>query len=122
MRLVLDEHYSPSIARQLRKRRHDVVSAAETDVLRSREDPELLAWAVSQRRGVVSENASDFRPIHEEYLMQGKRHYGIILTNARRFPRTRAGTGRLVKALDRLLMEASSEHALMAELRWLSDR
>jgi Domain of unknown function (DUF5615) len=29
VRLLLDEHYSPEIARQLRKRGHDIVAVAE---------------------------------------------------------------------------------------------
>lgn len=122
MRLLLDEHYSPAIAHQLRKRGHDVVSASETDELKNLEDSDLLAWAIGQRRAVVSENASDFVPLHADYLIRGKRHYGVVLTSRRRFPRTRAGIGRLVRALEGLLTEASTIEALRAELRWLSDK
>lgn len=121
MRLLLDEHYSPAIAQQLRKRGHDVVSASETEELKNLEDPDLLSWAIGQRRAVVSENASDFVPLHQDCLLRGKRHHGIVLTNRRRFTRARAAMGRLVRALDGLLMEASTTDALRAELRWLPD-
>ena len=121
MRLLLDEHYSPAIAQQLRKRGHDVVSASETDELKNLEDTDLLTWSIGQRRALVSENASDFLPLHEDCLTRGRRHYGIVLTNPRRFPRTRAGIGRLVRALEGLLTEASTTEALRADLHWLSD-
>ncbi|MGH7764892.1 MAG: DUF5615 family PIN-like protein [Candidatus Dormibacteraceae bacterium] len=120
--MLLDEHYSPAIAQQLRKRGHDVVSASETPELKNLEDPDLLTWAIGQRRAVVSENAADFVPLHEDCLIRGKPHYGIVLTNRERFSRTRAGIGRLVRAIEGLLTEASTSEALRAELRWLSDK
>lgn len=122
MRLLFDEHYSPDIAKQLRKRGHDVVAALDTPELKNQEDPELLRWAIRQRRAVVSENANDFVELHKLYLTHREAHYGIVLTNAHRFPRSRAGIGRLVRALDNLLRQSPAEDALRADLRWLQER
>jgi hypothetical protein len=119
LRAVLDEHYSPAIAEQLRKRGHDVVAAADLAELKNRADLDVLRWAISQRRAVVTENAVDFVPLHEQYLARGDRHYGIVLTNARRFPRSHAGTGQLVRALHNLLEQSPHADALRSDLRWL---
>ena len=121
MKLLLDEHYSRAIAEQLRKRGHDVVAAVDAAELKNQEDSDLLRWAVSQRRGVVSENAIDFLELHKQYLVAGKAHYGILLTSARSFPRTRAGIGKLVRALDKFLSDAGGEDALRLDVRWLVD-
>jgi predicted nuclease of predicted toxin-antitoxin system len=122
LRLLLDEHYSPAIAEQLRKRGYDVVAAADSAELKHKEDPELLRWAARQRRAVVSENARDFAELHKLSLTHREAHYGIVLTNARRFPRNRAGIGRLVRALDNLLLKSPAEDALGADLRWLEEK
>ncbi len=119
MRLLLDEHFSPAIAEELRKRGHDVVAAAAIPELRHREDDELLAWGTSQHRALVTENAADYLRVHQLHLSRGDRHYGIVLTSPRRFRRDRAGIGPLVRALDRLLQSFQSEDALLADLQWL---
>jgi len=119
LRLLLDEHYSPALADQLRKRGHDVVAAADDSELKGREDGQLLSWAVAQRRAVVTENAADFVALHDQYISRGERHYGIVLTSANRFSRKRAGTGRLVRALHDLLEQFPREDSLRADLRWL---
>lgn len=121
MKLLLDEHYSPAIAEQLTKRRHDVIAAVDVSELKGLEDAEILAWAVARRRALVSENATDLIELHRLYLSRGDMHYGIVLTSARRFPRSRAGIGRLVRALHDLLEQSPTEGALRADLRWLRE-
>lgn len=68
MKLLLDEHFSQVIAEQLRSRGHDVVAVVERVELRERADAEVLGWAVSQGRAVVTENAGDFLRLHADYL------------------------------------------------------
>jgi Domain of unknown function (DUF5615) len=121
LRVILDEHYSPAVAVQLRKRGHDVVAAVEIAEIKNRDDLEVFRWAISQHRAVITENAVDFIPLHAQYLSRGDRHFGIVLTSARRFPRRRAGTGRLVPALNDLLERSPHEDALTSDLRWLLD-
>lgn len=119
MRLLLDEHFSTAIAEQLRKRGHDVIAAAALAELRHRDDAEVLVWATAQRRVVVTEDAADYLVLHEQYLSRGLRHRGIVFTSARRFPRRRAGIGRLVRALDDLLKSRLADDSLVADVLWL---
>jgi len=119
LRLLLDEHFSPAIADQLRKRGHDVAAAAAIVELRHKDDAAVLAWAVGQRRAVVTEDAADYLALHGPRLSRGEHHYGIVLTNARRFPRNRRGIGRLVRELDDLLRSLPADDALRADVRWL---
>ena len=119
MKLLLDEHYSPSIAEQLRKRRHDVVAAAAIPELVHRDDAAILAWATQHGRAIVTENASDYLELHHDYLARSKGHFGIVLTSARRFPRRRAAIGRLVTGLDALLKLVPGDDALRADVRCL---
>jgi len=119
LRLLLDEHFSTAIAEQLRKRGHDVIAGAALPELRHRDDAEVLTWATAQRRVVVTEDAADYLKLHEEHMSRGLRHRGLVLTSSRRFPRSRAGIGQLVRALDRLLMSRPGDDSLLADVLWL---
>jgi hypothetical protein len=119
LRLLLDEHFSIAIADQLRKRGHDVIAAAALAELRHRDDAEILVWATAQRRVVVTEDATDYLVLHEQYLSRGIRHRGVVFTSARRYPRSRGGIGRLVRALDGLLRSRPGDHSLVADVLWL---
>lgn len=119
MRLLLDEHFSPEIARQLRERGHDVVAARERVELHGLSDRELLGVAVSERRAIVTENVIDFVPLHAEALATSASHFGVVFTSSRTFPRTRRAIGRLVRALDRLLAEHAADDALRDQTWWL---
>jgi predicted nuclease of predicted toxin-antitoxin system len=99
VRLLLDEMFDPEIARQLRKRGHDVGAIAELSELRSLSDREVLLWATTSDRVLVSENVQDFLPLHLEMAAASAGHAGLILTTHRKYPRTRRGIGGLVKAL-----------------------
>lgn len=118
MTLLLDEHFSPALAEQLRLRGHDVVAAAELAHLRQRPDAEVLAWSAVEGRAVVSENVDDFLRLHSEYLARGQEHAGLILTTRRRFPRSAGALGRLVLALDELL-QVLDDDDLRSATYWL---
>ncbi len=102
-RLLLDEHFTPEIARQLRSRGHDVEAARERVDLRGMSDRELLGAATRERRSVVTENVADFVELHRQSVLTHQPHAGIIFTSARRYPRTRRAIGMVVRALDALL-------------------
>jgi predicted nuclease of predicted toxin-antitoxin system len=104
-RLLLDEHFSPEIARQLRSREHDVVAARERAELHGLSDRELLAVATAEQRVVVTENVADFVELHRQSVLTGEPHVGIIFTSPRRYPRTRRAIGKLVRALDALMTD-----------------
>ena len=119
MRLLLDEHLSPTIAEQLRKLGHDVIAVVEAG-LRQQPDTEVMAWAVGEGRAVVTANYQDFRRIHDVHLSRGDRHFGLILV-PRRFSLAREGFGRLIETLDGFLSEHPSEGALESAEVWLTD-
>jgi hypothetical protein len=108
VKLLLDEMYSYSIAEQLRDRGHDVLSVHERDedgvLLEGSTDPEVLAAAYAAGRGLVTDNARDFRPLEADTIARGGHYAGIIYTSNRQFPRGEPGTtGLLVRALAAVL-------------------
>lgn len=119
MRLLLDEHFSPEIARQLRNRGHDVVAAREQLELHGLSDRELLAVATVEGRAVVTENVGDFVELHRRLILGHERHAGIIFTSGRQFPRSRRAIGRLVGALEALLAASPATDALVEQTWWL---
>jgi hypothetical protein len=102
VKLLLDEHISPEIARQLRKRGHDVVAVGERPGLRGRPDRVHFASLPDEQRAIVTRDLADYRPLLAESLRRGTATYGLVCV-PRRFPLNRPGIGRLVLALDALL-------------------
>lgn len=98
-RLLLDELFSPTIAAALRKRDHDVVAVVERLDLRAMTDDEVFAWAVAEKRWLLTENVRDFRPILLRALQGGGPGIGLLFTSSRTFPRSRLNPGPLVDAL-----------------------
>ena len=97
--VLLDEMYPPWLGQKLRAAGHDVVAALDIEVgLRSRSDPDVLAWAARTDRCVVTENVRDFA-----LLASSMAHAGVIFVSVRRYPRTGSGLARLEAALDELL-------------------
>ena len=92
--------FSPRIAAELRQRGHDVVAVAAEVELRALSDDELWVWAVEQDRRIVTENAKDFRRLLISAEESAASVPGLLLTNNRRFPRSRGQTAALVAALD----------------------
>jgi predicted nuclease of predicted toxin-antitoxin system len=119
VRLILDEHFSFRIAEQLRGKGFDVLAVAERNELRQMSDEDLLRWARTDERTLVTENVQDFMPIHGECLNHGESHAGIILTSSGKFPRSTAGIGLLVAALARLLEGRAERGFLESDVLWL---
>jgi predicted nuclease of predicted toxin-antitoxin system len=119
VKLLLDEHFSFRIAEQLRKKGCDVIAAVERLELREMSDDELLRWASRNERAVLTENVQDFLPIHAGFLNHGEQHYGLILTSARKFPRSTAGFGALVTALAKVLSQHPGSAWLRSDIFWL---
>jgi predicted nuclease of predicted toxin-antitoxin system len=107
VRLLLDEMYDPAIAHQLRVRGHDVQSVGERHDLVGQSDADVFAVAEREQRAVMTENVQDFVPLARTW-QQREPHWGLLLTTNRRHPRAQSATlGRLVRAVDALLSEAS---------------
>lgn len=104
MRLLLDVHHSPEVARRLRERGYDVEAAADDPSLARLDDEELVRAAVRDGRSVVTENARDFDCIVREWSARGEKHSGVVFTSPRRYHRgSQAYPENLVRALADLL-------------------
>lgn len=119
MRLLLDEHYSPEIARQLRQRGHDVVSVKERPDLEGLKDESLFARMASERRAIVTNNVKDFMRLADRAATTGEEHYGVLFTSDKSMPRRKDAIGRFLSVLDGLLAESPEEGAYRNRVRWL---
>ncbi len=121
MRLLLDEHFSPEIARQLRALGHDAIAVRELHG-RGLSDRDLLALATRQQRAIVTENVADFMELHRAASITQATHFGVVFTSSRQFPRTRRAIGRLVHALEALLNGHRSVDSLRDQTWWLEPK
>ena len=109
MKLLLDEHYPPSLAEPLRERGHDAMAVQEEVDLRGMLDPDLFAEAQRRNCALLTENVADYTLLDTEYRSRHLAHWGLVFTSNRTFPRGKASTvGALVRALDELLRKADS--------------
>ena len=116
MKLLLDEMWPHAVADALCQRGHDVVAVTALPDLRGKSDEEIVEAALAEGRGIVTENAVDYRPLMAVAMSDGRDFPLLILTSNRRWPRANPGTaGRLVAALDALL---TADDALEGE-HWL---
>ena len=120
MRLLLDEHYSPEIARQLHSRGHDVVAVAERADLVGLGDDELLRRMAHERRAIVTNNVKDVVPLATRAALEAGGHFGLLFTSERSMPRRIDAIGRLVDALDRFLRHHQGEDSYRDQVQWLS--
>jgi hypothetical protein len=111
-KVYLNEHLSPRLAAQLRKYGFDVISSQEAEML-STDDAQQLAFAALEQRAIVTFNFNDFVLLHESYLVEGKEHWGIILSTAEPI-------GVLLHRLLRLLNSISAAE-LRNQIRWLNE-
>jgi hypothetical protein len=98
--LYLDEMISPRVAEGLRRKGHDVATAAERGALGST-DARQLALAIEESRALVTFDLRDFSVLARAVAVAGTEHWGIILVPPARF--SRSSIGELVGALDRFL-------------------
>lgn len=119
MRLLLDEQHDPEIAERLRREGFDVAAVADRRELRSLVDDQLLEIAASERRALVSEDVRDFSIVHRRWIDAGKRHYGVLLTARKRFPRSKRARRQLIAALRAFLRAHPADDDLRDQLSWL---
>jgi hypothetical protein len=120
VRLVLDEHYSPKIAEQLRSRDHGVVAVEEREDMRGLTDLELWTRAWAERRAVMTEDVAGFMPLVRQAAAAGERHFGVVFTSPRSLPRALMTVGPYVDRLDGLLRDRPADDALADQVLWLS--
>lgn len=106
MRLLLDEMHAPTVAVELTGEAFDVVAVAAHPDLRGMADEELLAYASTERRALVTENVADFMPLATQRAGEDNAHAGLIFTNPKRFNRaTLAYPGNLIASLREFLTD-----------------
>lgn len=98
MRLLLDEHLSPEIARQLRSRGHDVIAVQEHPELIGRPDRVHFATTPEQGRAIVTQDLGDFRPLLAAAMRAGTKTHGLVCVPAR-LSLSRRTIGPMVEAL-----------------------
>lgn len=122
MKLLLDEHFSPEIARQLRQRGHDVIAVGERQDLRGRPDRVHFASLPDQERVMVTRDLGDYRTLLADALRRGIPTNGLVCV-PHRFSLSRQDIGRLVDALAALLDACPEPDAVIkrgGEI-WLDD-
>lgn len=111
--------YPPEIARQLRRRGHDVAAIGERPADRGKPDAAILALAIAEGRVIVTNDHADHPALFRDLLADRGDHPGLLLTSDRSLPRTRSGIGALVRALNRVVREHPADDALRNRLLWL---
>lgn len=120
MRLLLDQHYSPRIASELRNRGHDVASVEEDPHLRDRGDRGVWSHALAEQRAVLTEDVRDFTLLVREWAAAGESHFGVVFTSPRSMPRRAKTFGLYVERLDDFLREHPADDALADQIAWLN--
>ncbi len=120
MKLLLDEHYSPAIARQLRANDHDVVAVAERADLIGLSDEELFRRMGQEQRAIMTNNIKDFVPLTSQAALDGDDHYGVLFTSDKSMPRRSDTIGRMVSALDAFLRSHQDKDSYRNQVQWLS--
>ena len=77
--LLLDEMFSDDIAKQLRAKGYDVISVVADPALVGLPDDQVLAYATTDGRALVTANIKDFVPSDGRYRAAGQSHAGLIL-------------------------------------------
>jgi len=111
-KLHLNEHLSPRLADQLRKYGFDVTSTLEVGLVEA-DDAEQLAYAAANQRAIVTFNHRDFAVLHEQFLVSGKEHWGIVFSTEETLDVLRR---RLLRLLNTL-----SDDSLKNQIRWLNE-
>jgi hypothetical protein len=105
--LLLDEMFSDTIAQQLRTKGHDVISVVAQPTLVGLPDDQILAYATTEGRALVTANIKDFMPLDGRYQAAGQAHPGLILVSTKTFPQSRGFTTAIAAALEALLSDAN---------------
>ena len=105
--LLLDEMFSDDIAQQLRAKGHDVVSVVADPALVGLPDDQVLAYATTEGRTLVTASIKDFVPMVGRYRAAGQAHAGLILVSAKTFPQNRGFPSAITTSLATLLNDTA---------------
>lgn len=112
IKLYLDEHIDIRLAEALRRLNFDAVTTQEANLL-SVSDEKQIEFAISQNRAIITNNFNHYTALHEQYIAEGKEHWGIILTTQTRvYP--------IFHWCLNMLNSVTAEE-MKNQLRWLND-
>ena len=109
--LLLDEMFSDDIAEQLRAMGHDVISIVADPALVGLPDEQVLAYAATAGRTLVTANIKDFVPLDSRYRAAGQPHAGLILVSTKAFPQSRGFPSAITASLAMLLSDTAKIQA-----------
>ncbi len=120
--LLLDEMFSDDITQQLRAKGYDVISVVADPALTGLPDDQVLAYATTEGRALVTANIKDFVPLDGRYRAapSGQSHAGLILVSAKTFPQNRGFPSAITASLATLLSDTAkiqSGQALCVRIR-----
>jgi len=101
--LLLDEMFSDDIAQQLRAKGHDVISVVADQTLVGLPDDQVLAYATTAGRALVTANIKDFVPLDGRHRAAGQSHAGLVLVSTKTFPQSRGFPSAITTSLATLL-------------------
>jgi hypothetical protein len=101
--LLLDEMFTDDIAQQLRTKGYDVISVVADQALVGLPDDQILAYATTEGRALVTANVKDFIPLDTRYRAADQSHAGLILVSTKTFPQNRGFPSAVTNALAVLL-------------------
>ena len=119
MKLLLDEMFSPRIARELRAHGHDVVAIKERPDLIGRRDREIVRLMAAERRTIVTNDVDDYGAIATRFASSGDEHYGMLFTSDQTMPRNKASLPLYISVLQALLIEHPAEDSFRNRTRAL---
>ena len=105
--LLLDEMFSDTIGQQLRAKSYDVVSVVAHAALVALPDDQILAYAATEGRVLVTANIKDFMPLDGRFRAAGQDHPGLVLVSTKTFPQNRGFTTAITAALEALLSDTN---------------
>ena len=103
--LLLDEMFSYDVAKQLRAKGYDVISVVADSALTGLPDDQVLAYAATGGRALVTANVKDFVPLDGRYRAAGQSHAGLILVSTKTFPQNRGFSSAITASLTTLLSD-----------------
>ena len=111
LKLLLDEHVSPDVAKGLRLRHSGLTVFAltewESGAFLGQQDNLILELAATQKITLVTYDKKTIRPLLNEWAHEGKTHGGVIFIDHKTIPS--GNIGGLVHALSDLLDEMHSD-------------
>ncbi len=116
-KFLLDEHYPPSLAENLRARGIDAEAVVALDNLRGSEDQEVLVAARNEQRIVVTADVTTFPAA----ISAVPNHAGVIFCDSQRFPRTVNALPRLANALAAFATNPPTTVSLPNFIWWLQE-